>query len=93
MSTLEEQVNLLAATYKPVRKAFLIDSILTHHRVVNTDPAILVTALVSWCTDKCTLPRQYWDRVDEVSARVRGRYARLAKDNDKAQEKDHDPDL
>lgn len=92
MSTLEEQVNLLARAYPPVRKAFLPDSIATHHRVVNTDPAILITALVAWCTDKCTLPRQYWDRVDEVSARVRGRYARLAKDKGK-EEEDHDSDL
>lgn len=73
-SSLEEQIALLAKAYKPVRQAFLPESIATHHRVVRTDPAILVCALVSWCADKCTLPRQYWDRVDEISARVRGRY-------------------
>lgn len=89
-STLEQQVALLAKTHRAVRSAHLPSSIATHHKIRNTDPAILIAALVAFCADGCTLPRQYWDRVDEVSARVRGRYARVLIEQE---EKNLDPDL
>ena len=74
MSDLDKQIALLSKAYKPIYKARLAETIAAHHRVVRTDPAILIGALVEWCADGCTQLRQYWDRVDKVSERVRGRY-------------------
>jgi hypothetical protein len=85
MSGLDAQLQALAGKFPAVRKARLAESIAAHHRVTSSDPAILIGALVEWCADGCTLPRQYWDRVDDVSNRVKARY--------RAREESRDTDL
>jgi hypothetical protein len=74
LDDLNRQVAYLAKRYKKVDEAHLPDSIATHYTALRTDPAILIAALVDFCADACAVPRQYWDRVDEISDRIKGRY-------------------